>query len=401
MPAKTSSQSPPEHEVAELPGEFGPVSISERVVQRIWLRQDFSKEGLATVSGTPLRVKQAGQWNLHEGPDFRGAVLEIGGRRVEGDIEIHFYPGDWFAHGHESDPAFDRVALHVVVFDDDSRPAYTSLGAQPETLALLPYLYRDLESYASEDALLALERRDHLDLLEFYLSLPPKERRAELRELGKTRYRQKCAYARKRLERLDWPNACHQALLEVLGYRRNRAPMNQLAERYPIDAMTRRSPAELFEEIYDQWRLAGLRPANHPRVRLGQYRALLESNVDWPRALERWAGKWVGQVSPTQSTAKVRRNFGFTPLRKELADNVLARAVTGPRMDTLVIDAFLPLLAAHREQDLFGAWHHWFPGDAPDALIHFLREANITDSKQPRCNGLLQGALQRFFTQGL
>ncbi|MGE9297052.1 MAG: DUF2851 family protein [Puniceicoccales bacterium] len=401
MPLLPSVHSAPALEVPELPGEFGPVSISERVIQRIWLRQDFSKERLVTTSGKPVRVRRAGKWNLQEGPDFRDATLEIGGERVDGDVEIHFYPGDWFAHGHETDSGFDKVALHVVVFDDGSAPVFTSQGGRPETLALLPLLYRDLESYACEDALLALERRDHLDLLEFYLSLTPKARRAELRELGQTRYQQKCTYARQRLERLGWANACHQALLEVMGYRRNRVPMNILSERHPIGDMGNYSPAELFDEVQDQWKLAGLRPANHPRTRLGQYRSLLDANVDWPDALDRWAGKWVEKVEAGKSTNKVRRNFSFTPLRKELVENVLAGAVSGPRLDTLVVDVFLPLLAVKRGKDLFGAWHHWFTGDAPDALIQFLRESNVTDSTQPRCNGLLQGALQRFFTQGL
>lgn len=386
-------------EIAELPGEFGPVSLSERVVQRIWLRQDFCREDLRTQCGRRLVIRKPGQWNLQEGPDFKDAILEIDGERVDGDVEIHFYPGDWFDHGHETDEAFNRVAMHVVVFDDGSRPAFTSLGAQPPAFTLLPCLDRDLESYAMDDALLALERRDHLDLLEYYLGLTPAGRVADLQDLAYDRWRQKLRYARQRLDRLGWPGALHEAMLEVLGYRRNRAPMIQLAQHFAMQSM-RETPAETLFQSVSGWKLAGLRPANHPRRRLEQYRALLNANPNWPQALLRWSALTV-EIDPDEFTGPVRKQANFPALREELAENILCGALSGSRLDTLVVDGFLPLLSAETGGDYFGLWRHWFVGDLPAALIQFLREAGVTTRQQPRCNGLLQGALQRFFTQGL
>lgn len=399
MPKLPAAPDSPALEVAEIPGEFGPISLSERVVQRIWLRQDFDAAQLTTQSGRALKVRRPGQWNMQEGPDFQNAVLEIGGQRIDGDVEIHFYPGDWFAHGHEADENYNNVALHVIVFDDGSRPAFTALGAQPEVLVLLPYLDRDLESHAMDDALLALERRDHLDLLEFYLSLTPKARVAELQDHAFERWRQKRHYAKKRLDRLGWRLAAHQAMLEVLGYRRNRAPMITLAERFGPDAMVQMTAEDLFAAV-DGWKLAGLRPANHPRRRLEQYHALIRAQPDWPDALKTWSALTF-PIDPDELSGVVRRQAGFNQLRDELADQILAGALSGSRLDTLVVDAFLPLLSVENDADYFGLWRHWFVGDAPDALIQFLREAGVTSGRQPRCNGLLQGALQRFFTQGL
>ncbi|WP_309386941.1 DUF2851 family protein [Cerasicoccus frondis] len=387
-------------EVAELPGEFGPVSLSELVVQRIWLRQDFQRGELKTQSGRKLVVRKAGQWNLQEGPDFRDAVLEIDGERVDGDVEIHFYPGDWFGHGHEADDEYGSVVLHVVVFDDGSRPAFTSLGAQPEALFLLPLLDRDLESYAMEDALLALERRDHVDLLTYYLSLSPTARVSDLRDLAFERWRQKRRYAQMRLERLGWRLALHQAMLEVMGFRRNRAPMIALAERFPPEVMAAMPLDELMDFADGRWKLASLRPANHPRRRLEQYQALLVGQPDWPDQLLRWSALDVN-ADPDELTGPARRAAGFTQLREELAQAILAGALTGPRLDTLVVDAILPLVSVQTGRDLFGLWHHWMAGDYPAALAQFLREAGGCGPRQPRCNGLLQGALQRFFTHGL
>ncbi len=65
-------------------------------------------------NGSQIEVLYPGQWNVESGPDFLNARLAIDGKNITGDIEIHTYPGDWFAHGHTSDPKYKNVILHVV-----------------------------------------------------------------------------------------------------------------------------------------------------------------------------------------------------------------------------------------------------------------------------------------------
>ena len=89
--------------------------VAEKVIQRLWARGAFTDAAMRTLSGKPLRLVYPGTHNTREGPDFREAVWELAGTRVIGDVEIHFYREDWRAHGHDRDPAFDAVALHVVV----------------------------------------------------------------------------------------------------------------------------------------------------------------------------------------------------------------------------------------------------------------------------------------------
>ena len=62
--------------VEEIQGLYGPFTLTERVVQKIWLRQDFATARLLTVSGKTLEVKDPGSWNLQEGPDFKEASLD-------------------------------------------------------------------------------------------------------------------------------------------------------------------------------------------------------------------------------------------------------------------------------------------------------------------------------------
>ena len=95
--------------------EWASEPLTERHVQAAWYDRDFRPARLFTRDGEELRVVHPGEWNLEAGPDFKGAVLEVGrpGRRLCGDVEIHLAPSGWDAHGHGADPAYANVVAHV------------------------------------------------------------------------------------------------------------------------------------------------------------------------------------------------------------------------------------------------------------------------------------------------
>jgi hypothetical protein len=86
---------------------------------------------------------------------------------------------------------------------------------------------------------------------------------------------------------------------------------------------------------------------------------------------------------------------GFRAVRDLLWGEVVGRAVTGPRFETLVCDGFLPLAAAAygRDAEWFALWYHWFPGDLPDAIRRGLAQLEVTDREHPLCHGVAQGLL--------
>ena len=387
--------------IAEVQGLYGPVNVSERLLQKIWHRGDISITDLKTTDGQPLTVLCPGRWNLHEGPDFRDAEILVADRRHFGDVEIHFYARDWFRHGHDRNTEFDRVVLHVVLFPPPGGEplATTSNGSRPHALVLLPYLREDLEEYATREALLAMEHRDDGAQTSVLLATSFAERRWTLLDRAKERWRQKVDYSRKRLERCGWMASSHQFCLEVLGYRRNRAPMHALATRYPIAAMAALTVEadSLFESSSESWKRAGIRPANQPRLRIAQYLTLLQKNPDWPRRLRRWGHRLSASAGHSGTTIEVRRSARMKDLRGRMASMVLAEAISGSRLDTLVCDAFLPLLCADSGVDLFFLWCHWYPSEAASRVRAFLRETEVVDGRVwPLSNGLLQGALQLF-----
>jgi len=387
--------------VAEMQGWYGPYTVSERVVQKIWLRGDYRATNLRTVSGKPLRVRHPGRWNLQEGPDFRGGEWELDGQRVRGDIEIHFHARDWAAHGHGQDPNYAKVALHVLLFPPTKNEplAKTNEGETPEQVVLIEHLERDLEDYAADEALLAAEGRDPLGPLEEFLKRQPADRLARLLDRALHRWRQKRAFAVQRIAKAGFDEACHQMTLEALGFRRNRAPMSALALKYPLAGWAKHPPLPglLFEEEKKHWKLAGLRPANHPKLRLEQYARVMAANPEWPRKLVSLAHGWPEGATAVEDSAPFRRKNKLTAFRQRVAKELFADAWQGARLDTLIGDVLLPLAAAQTNREFFALWFHGFPGDAPPAYAKFLQQAEILNrSKQPLCHGLLQGALQMF-----
>jgi len=386
--------------VAEIQGLYGPFIFPEKLLQKIWLRREFATDRLACADGRPLEIIDPGRWNLLGGPDFKDARLRLAGRPVTGDVELHLRAGDWLAHGHTADPAYDRVVLHVVLFPPaPGAPAVrTSAGVALPALVLLSRLHHDLEEYATDAAVEALAARDDFTDLEALGCRPWAERSRLLRELADGRWRQKVRFAGLRIARLGWSAAGHHTALEILGYRFNRAPMLRIAGAFPLEQWPELGEDQLGRLLAAEagtWSVQGVRPANHPRARLRQYGHWGRTRPDWPARLEAAAGAMRdAAIRPDCPTGEARRLLDLSALKLRLAREILDGAVGGSRLDNLFCDGFLPLLAAQTGQNLQPWWFHWYAGDLPGRLPAGLKTLGITDGRtQPLCHGFAQGLL--------
>ncbi|WP_029038524.1 DUF2851 family protein [Salinimicrobium xinjiangense] len=88
--------------------------MREDYLHYLWKFQKIEHWRLQTSDGLPVKVVSPGTHNLFSGPDFFNARLLIGGQQWAGNLEIHLRSSDWYLHGHETDPAYDNVILHVV-----------------------------------------------------------------------------------------------------------------------------------------------------------------------------------------------------------------------------------------------------------------------------------------------
>jgi len=391
-----SLRSPSPLRVAEALGTYGPFTFSERLFQKIWDQGAFDQARLETLDGRPIWIERRGKWNHLGGPDFRQARLRVGeeGRAVEGDIELHLYARDWADHGHASDPAYNGVRLHVVLFPPaETQRTLAHDGSEIPTACLLPLLHHDLEEYAAEEAVetLAGRRTDTLaEAIRMHVSETLRER---LMELAAQRWAQKLRYAGLRVRRLGFDEACHQTALEVLGFRFNRVPMLNLALRYPLATWAGVSAAELdarFAEQEQAWARAAVRPANQPRHRLAQYAKWAGACPQWPARLGEFAANWPAPVMGDDTRA-VRRVGELVALRDQISLKTCGEAVGGTRLDTLICDGLLPLAALRTGRDFSGLWWHWWAGDLPG----FLRNArsDLRTVLTPQCQGAIQALI--------
>ena len=90
------------------------MEITEDILQFIWRFRLFRQFPLQTSFGDSLRIVNPGRWNADAGPDFLMAQLEMEGHACHGHVEVHVLARDWALHGHQHNPAYNAVLLHVV-----------------------------------------------------------------------------------------------------------------------------------------------------------------------------------------------------------------------------------------------------------------------------------------------
>lgn len=388
-------------ELAELQGDYGTLSISEQMMQAFWLRHIPKDEPLQLRGGGVVEILEPGEWNGLGGPDFLRARLKLNGKQLEGDVELHLRAGDWAQHRHQEDPAYNRVILHVVLADSAQTASFVERedGNRVPVMVLLPYFPHDMGAFLMERSLDEWERGA---FEESRLMKAARGKEGDLiRNAARRRWEHRCGYLMKRLAAEGWEAACHRLTLEVLGYRRNRAPMANLARKMAAEdfASADFEPPRALE-LESGWRLNGIRPASHPQRRLSQYAQLCRTMPNWRKELRETLVRYGEALpDPGQETVAYRKSAKVGEMRTYLCEAVCGGVWRGTRLDTLIVDAWIPLFACDAERwtegSLFGLWYHVFPGDLPRRLLDCARREGICghDRVNPHANGPLQGLL--------
>jgi len=304
----------------------GQDSPPERLLQAVWQHQRLLRDQLTTLDGLPVRILHPGFVSLEGGPDFRNALVQLGDEPPRsGDVEVDLHSSGWHAHGHDRNPAFQKVILHVIW--EGERPAE---GGPPAML-----LRHVLDAPLGELSLWLGGEAGHTLPEEFRgqccapLRTLSSERLSELlRQSAQVRLQSKAAQFQARARQAGWEQALWEGLFRALGYKHNTWPMQRLAELRPRWAARARPlclQARLFgisgllpldltrsqdgsdgyvRRVWDQWwrerdefsdcllpralwHLHGLRPANHPQRRLA-LAALWSAASGLPAKLETW-----------------------------------------------------------------------------------------------------------------
>ncbi len=290
------------------------MTIPELTLAKVWQAQWLVPGPWRTTDGQTLIVRYRGRWSAGFGPDFADARIVLDSQEITGAVEIHRRAADWRAHGHHLDPAYNAVALHVVL-DDDGAPCRTRDGRRLPTLALAPLLAGSLEAFPAGSA--PLGGLGDIPCARDYLTTGEPALLRVLGRAGDERLALKAAAMEARFAATPPGDVLFAALLDALGYSANRAPMAALAAALPLRDLEQtvlHSPITQREQIaaalllgtggflntppgfvlqcdalWDMWCAMGrqaalapadwetarVRPANHPARRLLALAALL------------------------------------------------------------------------------------------------------------------------------
>lgn len=359
--------------------------VTERHVQAIWYDGRLRPKALRSNRGVEVRVVDPGSWNLEAGPDFRNAVLEIAGKRLVGDVEVHLHPGDWLRHGHSRDPAYRAVILHVTWFGGvaeelpsgclslcvgdflrtqaDFSPEEIDLGAYP--YAKLPSTPRPCEEYFANDVdglleIVAAAGRRRLEI---------KARRIGARFVGSSR-----------------EQVFYEEVLAALGYKYNAFPFRNVAKAMPWNDLPSdpEAAATCFECVAGMkvtgevpWHLANVRPANSPAKRL---KAAARLFAQGPRIIDRLKECDFSSRSGLRAAVEILREDG----------------IMGPgRAGAVLANAVMPFMLA---TGVVGAVPEWLPPEDVSAPVRLTAFRLLGRDHNPALysgNGLfIQGLIQ-------
>lgn len=330
----------PENFYAQWRARRGPGSVlredesapPEKLLQAVWQHQRLLRGQLTTSDGRSVQILHPGFLSREGGPDFRGAVVQFGDERpVTGDIEVDIDASGWHAHGHDKNPNFENVILHVIW----EHRAKAERRTGPPAIAIRGKLdapLGELNLWLNSEEAESLPAK-----LRGQCSAPLRELSAEkLRELllqaAQIRFRSKAAWFQARARQVGWEQVLWEGVFRALGYKHNVWPMQYVAENrgrwfaprtpplvlqarllgvaglLPADLTRTRASADGYlrsvwdhwwrerEEFSDcvlpreAWRFHGQRPANHPQRRLALAAHWAAAN-SLPADVERWCAR--------------------------------------------------------------------------------------------------------------
>ena len=400
-------------------------SPPEHLLQSIWQHQRLLRDRLKTLDGLTVRVLHPGFQSLEGGPDFRGAVVQLGDAPPRaGDVEVDLRSSGWRAHGHNRNPAFANVILHVIWAGD--HPA----DGAPPTLPLQQTLdapLGELSLWLGGEAVQAFPEQARGKCCASLRCMETDRLTALLHEAAQVRLQSKASQFQARARQVGWEQSLWEGLFRALGYKHNTWPMQHLAELRPRWSARRDGklafqarffglsgllPLELtrsqsatdsyLKRVWDHWwrerdefsdcllpqalwNLHGLRPANHPqrRVALASLWAL-DGNI--AGKLERWCGLDLPQTALESSLLETLQvepddfwswHCTFRSARLKKAQPLLGAA----RATDLAVNVVLPWLWSRavegkNEKARCGLEHHYFrwPAAEDNAVLRLARQ---------------------------
>jgi len=286
--------------------------MKEEFLHYLWKYGLYYRENLSDNDGNSIIVIHPGEYNRDSGPDFFNARISIAGTEWAGNVEIHIKSSHFDIHGHQYDPAYNNVILHVVAEND--KHVFNSRGEELLTIELSypAGLYERYLSLVNNSFIIACQD-DIINIDRIFI-------RHWLNALVIERLNNKAEMILKILSETDndWEETFYRLLARYFGFRVNTEPFEMLAtalpfkiirkhadNRFQIEALLFGTAGMLEEVLFKEalsdnyycdltkeykilsakynlkpihgwiWKFSKLRPANFPTIRISQLSAML------------------------------------------------------------------------------------------------------------------------------
>ena len=287
--------------------------MTEAFLSFLW-KYKLYKDNEWFSEGERVAILHPGELNTDSGPDYFNVKIKIGNTIWVGNAEIHLKTSDWFRHGHDKNPAFDNVVLHITYEDD--MPAYTSKGIKIPSIVLQfnPLLEERFHQLMEQQRWIPctnqIQNTDSVIIL------------SVLSKTGVERLEFKTLQILDNLNETvnDWEEAFYRSLTRCFGFHINSQPFEMLAKATPFKLLRkyRNDSVKLEALLFGQagllnddnrsdeyfsllkteylflkkkhslhsiethlWKFMRIRPGNFPTIRIAQLAALIRNNYSF------------------------------------------------------------------------------------------------------------------------
>ncbi len=351
--------------------------MKEEFLHYLWKYSLYNPDKLIDKDGTKIIVIHPGEYNRDSGPDFFNSRIIIGGTSWAGNVEMHVRSSHFDNHGHNNDPAFNNVILHIVAEDDKS--VLNANGEEVLTVKIEfdPSLYDKYISLINNPYIIACQEEiKKLDSILF---------RHWLNSLVIERLQKKSELILKLLCETDndLEETFYRLLTRYFGFRVNTEPFEMLAtalpfriirkhadDKFQIEAFLFGTAGMLEEGLFKEalsdryyldlikefrilsakyslqpihgwlWKFSRLRPANFPTIRISQLAAMLSvAGGLFSRVLEATEISQLKELFEVTASDYWDNHFVFGKKSRNYSKNTGSLAT-----DILLINAVIPII---------------------------------------------------------
>jgi hypothetical protein len=351
--------------------------MKEEFLHYLWKYGLYDHERLFDNEKNKIIVLDPGEYNRDSGPDFFNARISVAGTVWAGNVEIHTKSSHFDNHGHQNDPAFNNVILHVVAEND--KKVFNAKGEEILTVEIsFDSSYYEKYTFIVNNPYIIACQDDIRKLDDIFV-------RHWLNSLVIERFKAKSESILKIFSETgnDWEETFYRVLTRYFGFRVNTEPFEMLATALPFRIIRKHTDnlfqieALLFgtaglldtglfkEAISDEyyrnlikeysvlsskyslqplhgwlWKFSKLRPSNFPTVRLSQLAAMLSvAGGLFSRVLEVADIKQIKELFEVSASSYWDDHFVFGKKSRNKTKNTGSQAA-----DILLINAVIPLI---------------------------------------------------------